>query len=418
MHRSRKEGPVDDAMLTQPPERPRRPRNGASFSPTFAAAGLIVAVAILVSTVTRAGLPGSSPDASLVSEPAPTEAATPQASLPSDPPPASPSPDVAPSSTPEAPSAFAEAFASVSWATIDPRTSDWLIGHGQGQSSTLKLGRGWALEDWSSVAFTSNASGGVAAGYVDRSGEVRQWAVPFDIIRTALARINRTGTTLYVHDSERDVDGGVITIDTSDGTVTELIPRRDVAENFSRNRFTWSPSGDRLMSTLCDLERCFVDIIDDQTKTVRRLPEAFPALALTDRFVVGRWDIGSPWVAWDLASDAMREMPLDPSWNTGYMLTLDGDRMLVGHLGDGGYTVFLVSIPSGDSTVVYREAGPDAAGLRLTNVRPAAGRWAILTTSESFYPDVSAAGDLVFPEVVGLDLTSGALEPPLVIAGG
>ncbi len=301
---------------------------------------------------------------------------------------------------------FADAFASKAWTAQDPATDDWIVGSGNTTLTKLSLGHGHANAAWDNTAFTSDLDGRTTAGIVDAAGLSREWAVEVDI-DTGAARIDRSGTRLFVHAGRDGKDRGVMMIDTATGSLTNVVPPGSVKVGYVRNYLVWSPTGNTLMSSLCDLEGCFVDIIDTASAISHRLPESFPALLVTDRYVFGRVEGGLPWRAWDLIDGKEVDVPLDGLLNPHVAVALDDQHVLIDDYAATSYRILRVSLATGEVTTAYEDGAADVNGLRLMRMAPIDGRWAMLGAVESISDQLALDG--TYPAIFGLDTSIGTV---------
>ena len=386
-----------------PPVPTRTPR----LVPTsLMALGIIAAVGVVIAGSMGSATTGVDPSTSGESFEARSAPATPLQSGGASPTDSAAPTDVAmPSAVTE--SAFVAAFADRQWTAQDPKTGDWIVGAGSKTIAVLALGRGHPRASWSRTAYTSNLSGQVTAGYIDSTGAVEEWAVAGDI-DTTTARMDPTGTRIFVHGGREGQDHGVVAIDTADGTVTQIVPGGPIAEDYSRNYLVWSPSGKTLMSTLCNLKGCFVDVIDTKTSTFQRLPEPSPAIVVTDRYLLGRLEPGTPWLVRDLRADATDVLPLDRLLNAQALVALDDDHVVIDRISPNDYEILKVDLASGEVVVLYTESTSPTKNLRLMRMPPVDGRWALISEDSSIGDRLSRDG--TFPTIFGLDTTTGKID--------
>lgn len=319
-----------------------------------------------------------------------------------------------PSSTPA--SAFTTAFDLYAWTGVDPESGESIIGRGQKVSQRIALGRGSAWADGSNVAFTRDEGARVIAGAVvgDR---ITEFEVPFDMntakapdINTANARVTPDGTTLFAHAGTQGVDRGIIRIDLSDGKVSSVVGESRLGD-FGRNFLKLSPTGRTLMSTLCDLTRCFVDVVDTRSGAVRRLPEPFPASLITDRYVFGRLEPGQPWRAWDLAANKSLDVALDPDLVARSLVAVTDSLVVLDSGAARTYQVLALDLDTGAVDTLYERLGEDGdGGAQLMRMGAVAGRWVFLSDAASISDKLAADGTLPTLQPLGAELGEASVD--------
>lgn len=303
------------------------------------------------------------------------------------------------------PGAFADAL--TDWAWVTQAGDEWLAGLGTRARLRLRLEDGHALADWGQVGLIRRAGDGLRAGVVDwMTATVRDYPVPF-ASRTTSARPARAGDRLVVHGGADGLDEGVAVLDPATGRLEQLVAPVPLADGFVRNLIFWSPSGRTLVSTICDFERCLVDVVDVESRRVRRLEEPFPALAATDRYLVGRTWQGSPWEVLDLERGERRILELDPQIQASVISTVDGEQLVVDSAEAGRYRILQVDLAAGTVRTVYDAPARGDADVRLLVGGPRDGRWLVLAPGGSFEWSLQATGRL--PELWGLALATGQL---------
>jgi hypothetical protein len=319
-----------------------------------------------------------------------------------------------PSSTPA--SAFTTAFDLYAWTGVDPESGESIIGRGQKGSQRIALGRGYAWADGPNVAFTRDEGARVLAGAVV-GDKISEFEVPFDIntakapdINTAQARVTPDGTTLFAHAGTQGVDRGIIRIDLSDGKVSSVVGESRL-EDFGRNFLTLSPTGRTLMSTLCDLTGCFVDVVDTKSGAVRRLPEPFPALLITDRYVFGRLEPGRPWRAWDLAANKSLDVALDPDLVARSLVAVTDSLVVLDSGAARTYQVLALDLDTGAVDTLYERPGEDGdGGAQLMRMGAVAGRWVFLSDAATISDKLAADGTLPTLQPLGAELGEASVD--------
>jgi hypothetical protein len=101
------------------------------------------------------------------------------------------------------------------------------------------------------------------------------------------------------------VDFGVVRLDLSSGELAVLVspgPPSDLPGPFERAPFHWSPTGQTLVSAMCNQVTCVSDVIDVTTWTSTRIVN-FVTQASTDEYLLGYSSREDPgWRVFDLAN--------------------------------------------------------------------------------------------------------------------
>lgn len=306
------------------------------------------------------------------------------------------------------PSQLAAAFEGSTWVAQDPTTGEWIAGFGSRAVRRLDLGEGSAWADRAMVTFIREETGKLSAGTVDATGRVAEWPLGLSA-GVAVARSDVSGDRLFVHGSSDGTDFGVHVIDTATGAMTTIIAGGPSASGFERALLEWSPSAQTLMSTTCDPRRCLVDLIDPGTLSARQLDRPFPALSITDRFILGRVQQGGPWLALESATGVEQRLVLEPGADTRSVVPLDATRVLLDQVRPTGYVILVMDLESGLTDVLYDDANESAPGLRLLRASVVGDRWIRLAPKSSISD--SLAEDGRYPVLRLLDVQSGSVEP-------
>lgn len=206
-------------------------------------------------------------------------------------------------------------------------------------------------------------------------------------------------------------DPGLAAVSLADGATTRLLasgPAPDGWTDGAARSVVASPTGRTLVSGLCLMDRCALDVIDPAGGTARRLVddvEAFPR-ALTDEVVILASDDLARLEAYDLATGRRLWERSGAEFQYGYP-TSSGGYVLsyVDHGDPWRFVVAVLDPPTGAERVVF-EADPND-GLRLWPAL-SGDAFAVLGTDGRF-EDVSQASPVVRASV--LDLATGRLVP-------
>ena len=300
--------------------------------------------------------------------------------------------------------AAVDAFGRTSWTAIDPGSGDWIVGRGASANWLLELGEGNARADWGAVAFVRTNAGAASVGLATaESPSAAEFPIPFKT-RTTDATVDRNTAYLFVHGGAQGRDEGVVAIEIATGRVIPLIDPGPIAPDDERNYLLWSPSGNTLFSTVCDLERCLVDVIDAASLSARRLAQPFPTVAATDAYLLGQ-DEGR-WTVLDLAAGTTRPAAIDPTWDPRSIVAADDTHVLFDYQVGGQYVVGMVDLVTGTTTRVFTTAD---LGLRLNRLPVVDGRWAFLGPDGSISDSLARDGE--YPSVAVLDIDSGTVDP-------
>ena len=344
------------------------------------------ALFILAACTTR--VPGATPATEPpTTNPLPSEPAISLA--PTNPPPSS--------NDPEIPTAFSE----LSWTATDPETDELIVGRGTTVLTRLVLDVGRARADWDAVAWVDEQDGRAVVGVIAGDRQLGPWPVDLDA-GTAMARISPDGRTVYVHGMLNGSDGGVLAIGLEDGAVGVAVPADDTAKGRERGVLSWSSTGQTLFSTLCNDEDCLVDLIPPSGDPVR-LSRPFPAIALTDKRIIGRTGPGYAVELWDIDRDQPIKTNLD-ELNPTAMLPLGADRFVINDIGETGDSLYLVE---SDGTVTEAGGPGGLAGLRLMRMPILEDRLVPVGSSSTFSDMLADSGTI---QLQWLNLDTGTLS--------
>ncbi|MBA3780015.1 MAG: hypothetical protein H0X16_12100, partial [Chloroflexi bacterium] len=220
---------------------------------------------------------------------------------------------------------------------------------------------------------------------------------------------------LFYHLAEAGVDGGVFSANVDTGRSERLTPKAGTPDR-ERNLLLWSPSGRTLISTLCNVTTCSVDVIDPKSGTARRMSKDFAADGATDTHLVGFADAAAaarPWKTYNLATGSIQTVAERWIARTSESVVLDDHRFLVAGEDAAGmrYNIVLVDTDGGtEQLVLGQAAGEEALRLRGYLRSP---RWALL--------GAEPVGEILFRGTGGsysiLDVESGTLVPPVARVG-
>ncbi|MES2208701.1 MAG: hypothetical protein V4515_00715 [Chloroflexota bacterium] len=389
------------------PVSPEQIRRGRSLTFPGTLTTLVIGAALFAMVIApqpRAGAPGAVPSPVPDASPVPsTSGATPAES--------------GPSASPVVPPAGRAAMDALAWTVKDPATGGWLVGIGSAPASSLAIGDGWAKADWGHVAVLRRSGGDTlvgAAGPAD-GWTVHAYAVPFSE-RTGKARVDREGRYVFIHGGGDGQDEGIAALDVRTGEFHQIVAPGPLAAGYERNYLLWSPSGQTLASTICDMEGCIVDIVDAGSLTARRITEPFPAVAISDQLAIGRTRTGAPWQVLDLASGAVHASSLDPKIEPSVIL-MTGETTVVLDTEDAdGYRILVVDLATDAITVLYDEPATPKPALRLFAMASGDAGSILLASDRSIADALSSGSGL--PQIHRLDARTGDVSPLAVRLGG
>ncbi len=189
-----------------------------------------------------------------------------------------------------------------------------------------------------------------------------------------------------------------------------------VDSTYSRNCLLWSQTGDTLVSTLCNLEQCLVDVIDVGSMTSKRLDKPFPAVAATDQYLVGHGPEGDAWRALDLDTGKITTLPVDPVVQVWTVLTVDDTMAVLDTYLGGQYAIVAIDLATGEARTLRSESVPEEESPAVQLMKPSAramtqpaegSLFVPVASSNSFSVAMAEAG--TWPVVELLDLESGEL---------
>jgi hypothetical protein len=202
-------------------------------------------------------------------------------------------------------------------------------------------------------------------------------------------------------------DPGLVAIELTTGTATTLLaPRERVGREADLARSVSATPDGRIVSALCGLDGCAIDLVDPAAGTTRRLAELAPAWPgpVTDTTVL----VGEAESAWisglELRTGTRRWTRSDGEFQHAYP-TADGRivQALIGE--DLSFRIELLDAATGSGRVVFERSGTEGLVLwpELSN-----DRYAVVSTSGNL-ADAAVASHLVRAGVV--DLATGEYVP-------
>ena len=260
-----------------------------------------------------------------------------------------------------------------------------------------------------------------ATSYADGSGSVlRVREIASGQLIAEVARPEDLGSAVFLDDrllaagndpARPGTDPGIIAVSLVDGSVTQLVGSGPVLNGWTGSvarTLAVSPSGRTVISGLCLIDRCAIDVLDPQSGSVRRLIDeidAFPGPITDDVVIVGS-DQSSDIAAYDLATGTRLWQRTGAEFQYSYT-TSDG-HLVQSYIDHGGPYVFTVSVidpRTNDERIVLRR--DVAEGLTLWP-ELSADDGAVLGTGGRF-GDVSQSNPVVRAAL--LDLATGDLVP-------
>lgn len=308
-------------------------------------------------------------------------------------------------------------LARMTWVARDPDTGAWILGVGADAGWRVALGDdGHARPDFGWFATISTNQNPPSVGIGDPSNDkLVDTPSPFDDPPSD-ARVDRSGRWLFLHAGADGLDQGVVALDPRTGDERVLVAPSKVDTTYARNSLLWSPTGDTLVSTLCDLEQCLVDVIDVASMTSKRLDKPFPAVAATDQYLVGHGPEGDAWRAFDLDTGTIITLPVDPVAQVWTVLAVDDTTAVLDTFVGRTYSIVAIDLATGESRTVHSETVADEGAPAMQLVKPSArsmtqpaegSLFVPVASSNSFSVAMAEAG--TWPVVQLLDLASGEL---------
>ena len=295
-----------------------------------------------------------------------------------------------------------QAFEETVWVAVDPKTGDWRAGFGSQAQPPLNVGKGHANPGRGGVAFVRRRGDAPpTVGLVGPRFPQVEHPAPLDARRLDVAG-DVPGGRLFVHASEPGRDAGVVALHMASGEVTTLVEPGPLPEDDARNSIFLSPSGDTLVSTVCNAERCLVDVVDTESLAARRLDEPFNTATGTDAYLLGS---GHEWSSFDLAAGTSQPLDFDPAVLSRAVSWVDDARILVEDGTAKSLQVVELDLASGASRLVFESS---KRALRLMSLPAVDERWVFLSPDFAFSD--SLARDGTYPIVRALDLETGTVE--------
>lgn len=303
-------------------------------------------------------------------------------------------------------------LADLTWVALDPETSAWILGIGPDASWRPELGdRGHATANFGrfAVVIAGGDTPTVGIGH-PATRTLTQIASPFDGPPFD-AVVDPSGEWLFLHAGANGVDEGVVALNPRTAEQRVLAPRSKLKNsNDVRNHLLWSPTGDTLVSTLCDLRRFLVDVIDVRAMTATRLHSPFAAVAATDRYLVGSGPEGSLWQVLDLTAGEITPLGLDRAAFVTGLVPIDDTHVALNVKLGGTSSIVVADLASGEQRVLHTEtltgdeAEPELALMRHEVID---GRYLLVSASRSFSDLLSEHPEP--PAIHLLDIESGTL---------
>ncbi len=203
---------------------------------------------------------------------------------------------------------------------------------------------------------------------------------------TITARVDPTGRWLFVTAGSQGADAGVMALDPRSAETRVLVPPAKVPGDHERYLLLWSPTGKTLVSTLCNFQSCFVDIIDAGSMTSTRLGQQFAPLAVTDRYLIGRQRADREWAAFDLATGKISDLAVDESAQVGTVIPIDDSHVALDLYANGTYSIVVADLATGDQRTIHQRVldGDDEGGIVLMKVAPADSTHLMVSASGTF----------------------------------
>lgn len=269
------------------------------------------------------------------------------------------------------PSDLSDAVRSRAWAS--PVRGVWTVGRYGGRAEQLP----WDVDEaavfasWGRAVAVRTDTAEPTVSIIDlETGDIRDVATLAEPVGSFWASTSPNGETVYVHDSVPGLDRGLQSVDVATGSISALTAVSSVEGRTERSWMLWSPSGNTLVSMLCDLEVCVLDVADAATGATRRLDVEFAAWAITDSYAFGQTrKEGGQWATLDLASGDVRELPPGLVIQVSGLLPIAGDRFLV----DTGLEVVSIDASGNDHRVLLSEAVPSLTALVENQFNPVPG---------------------------------------------
>jgi hypothetical protein len=196
-----------------------------------------------------------------------------------------------------------------------------------------------------------------------------------------------------------------------------LVPPAKVEVDYERYLLLWSPTGRMLVSTLCNFESCFVDIIDAGSMTSTRLDQRFAPLAVTDRYLIGRQRADREWAVLDLETGKISDLAVDDSAQVGTVVPIDDSHLALDLYANETYSIVVADLATGDQRTIHQRVldGDDEGGIVLMKVAPADPTHLVVSASGTF-SDLLAEHRSA-PKVQLLDVATGDLTgSPLTLS--
>jgi hypothetical protein len=370
----------------------------------------VIAVALFQSRLLTSGAPAPSDEPSLATSAEPTDVLV-KSPDPDGTPPPELSPEPTTQATPfasDVPTELADVLSSSRW--VLPADNGWVAGDYAGREVPVNLSALATIDVHQSLITAVDPVAGSWIFYAVNPLD----GTTTEILRlpesqsTILATRSLDGSRLFFHSGAPGVDGGIEMVDLATGTRTTLAKSQDASDQERRLLF-WSVSGKTLLSLLCGAHECWVDVIDQASGTIRRLPKQFGAIAASDRFALGYSSAEGPtrpWELYDLSSDTTRVIAKQWIAETEEGIAVGGDSFVVaGWSPDASvYSIVMVDGVSGEERLVSSQSGKEAV-LRLQPYL-ASDRWVAVSSTPLWRSVLNGGGALSI-----LELSSGDLLP-------
>lgn len=331
-------------------------------------------------------------------------------------------PSASPSPAPGSPDAH---LAAMTWVATDPDSGAWILGVGADAGWQPDLGdRGRVTTNWGRFATVSTkGQSDPGIGTHPRVGiadpdtrSIVEMVAPFGG-NTITPRVDPTGRWLFVTAGSQGADAGIVALDPRSAETRVIVPPAKVQGDYERYLLLWSPTGKTLVSTLCNFQSCFVDLIDAGSMTSSRLDQQFAPLAVTDRYLIGRQSADRAWAALDLATGKISELAVEPSAQVGTLVPIDDSHVALDLYANGTYSIVVVDLVTGDQRTIHQVEldGDDDPAIVLMKVPPVDPAHLVVSASSTF---ADLLGDhRSAPTVQLLDVGTGDLAgSPLTLS--
>jgi hypothetical protein len=260
-------------------------------------------------------------------------------------------------------------------------------------------GDGWPVDNIDHDAVVQISPGGLLAWQVDEGGVtftlldadngtvVDAFHVEIDSTALVSATVDRAAANLFFQSSSPNagslIDDGVSRLDLATGEISVAVEGA-VQTDLTRAWFKWSPSGNTLVSGLCDEETCpSYDVLDTTTANHRRVDGTYSVHAVNDQYFLardGRDPSEQGFVVVDWTSGTIERVADELiAYPAGGAALPDGRFLADGF--DAARTTYVIAVidpATGASALLYEAAWEPGVTPELRPDSPVNARWAVL----------------------------------------